>query len=91
MTVLVRLLPKMNVVSGFSNIPTRGAGRRFVPRRLLAAMNKVQIKICPFVTEPRPGCFCLDMNSRNIELVIRYCSGDYEECSIYREQIKADP
>jgi hypothetical protein len=54
-------------------------------------MNKVQIKICPFVTEPRPGCFCLDMNSRNIELVIRYCSGDYEECSIYREQIKADP
>jgi hypothetical protein len=80
----------MYFVRQFPNIPTRGAGRRFALRRLLAAMNKIQIKICPYVTEPRPGCFCLDMNSRNIELVIRYCSGDYEECSIYREQIKVD-
>jgi hypothetical protein len=49
-------------------------------------MNEIRIKICPFVGEPGPDCFCLDMNSRNIELVVRYCSGNFETCPIYREQ-----
>ena len=53
-------------------------------------MKNYQIKVCPCVNEPGPGCYCLDMNSRNIELVIRYCSGDYETCAIYLEQIKND-
>jgi len=50
--------------------------------------KKNQFKVCPLVNEPGPGCYCLDMNSRNIELVIHYCSGDFETCAIYREQIK---
>jgi len=47
-------------------------------------MKEMQIKVCPFVNEPRSGCYCLDMNSRNIELVIRFCSGAYESCLIYQ-------
>lgn len=30
------------------------------------------------------------MNSRNIESVIRFCSGDYEACIIYQKQVQKD-
>jgi len=30
------------------------------------------------------------MNSRNIELVIHYCSGHFETCAIFQEQINKD-
>jgi hypothetical protein len=29
------------------------------------------------------------MNSRNIELVIHYCSSHFETCAIFQEQIKS--
>jgi hypothetical protein len=53
-------------------------------------MKNKMIKICPFVNDPGPDCFCLEMNSRNIETVIRFCSGDYEACTIYQKQMKKD-
>lgn len=48
-----------------------------------ADMDTNKIKVCPFVNSPLGDCYCLDMNSRTIEKVVRYCSGDYEQCVIY--------
>ena len=48
-----------------------------------ADMDPTKVKLCPLVNNPRRDCYCLDMTSRNIEKVVRYCSGDYEQCAIY--------
>ncbi len=45
--------------------------------------NQKNFKICPLVHRPLAECYCLDMTSRNIDKVLRYCSGDYEQCVIY--------
>ncbi len=45
--------------------------------------NLENFKICPLVHRPLTECYCLDMTSRNIDKVLRYCSGDYEQCVIY--------
>ncbi len=47
-----------------------------------------KFKVCPLVSNPRRDCYCLDMTSRNIEKVLRYCSGDYEQCLIYIKSCK---
>ncbi len=48
-----------------------------------ADMDPNKVKLCPLVNNPRRDCYCLDMTSRNIEKVVRFCSGDYEQCTIY--------
>ena len=49
------------------------------------AMEQNKLKVCPLVSNPLQDCYCLDMNSRNIEKVVQFCSGDYERCAIYLE------
>jgi hypothetical protein len=56
-----------------------------------ADMDPTKFKVCPLVNNPRRDCYCLDMTSRNIEKVVRYCSGDYEQCAIYIESRQKRP
>jgi hypothetical protein len=39
---------------------------------------------CPFIKDPHPDCYCLEINNSKINLVMRFCSGDYEQCDIYK-------
>lgn len=55
------------------------------------AMESEKFKVCPYVNNPLRNCYCLDMNSRNIEKVVRYCSGDFQQCVIYIESRKKRP
>ncbi len=43
-------------------------------------------KLCPLVTRPKPGCFCAEICSANVESVIRFCMGDFHSCEIYRRE-----
>ena len=40
-------------------------------------------KKCPFISTPGKGCYCLDMNSNKISMVLHYCQNHYTECEIY--------
>jgi hypothetical protein len=39
---------------------------------------------CPLIKDPAPDCYCVEMNNSKINLVMRYCSGDYKQCDIYK-------
>lgn len=54
-------------------------------------MEPKMFKVCPFVNDPLENCYCLDMTSRNIDKVLQYCSGDYEQCAIYIESRNQRP
>lgn len=45
-------------------------------------------RICPFTKEPLDGCYCLKADSRYAEAIMNICGRDYEECEIYKEQIR---
>jgi hypothetical protein len=45
--------------------------------------GKSQRVFCPFIKDPHQECYCLDINSSKVNLVAKFCSGDYEECDIY--------
>ena len=42
--------------------------------------------LCPLIDEPCSECFCSDLRSQNIEAAIRYCSGNFEECEIFKRR-----
>lgn len=44
-------------------------------------------KICPFVKNPFSDCYCFNLNSRNINPAIHYCSNNFEKCEIYQENL----
>jgi len=41
-------------------------------------------RLCPFLQEPFDDCYCIKMNSQNIEKTIYYCSKNFETCEIYK-------
>jgi len=45
--------------------------------------GKSKGEYCPFVKDPHQECYCLDIDSSKVNLVTRFCSGNYEECDIY--------
>jgi hypothetical protein len=44
-------------------------------------------KSCPFIRELDKDCYCMDMTSLKVLDVIRFCSGQYELCHIYKKKI----
>lgn len=54
-------------------------------------MDPTKFQVCPLVDNPRHDCYCLAMTRHNIEKMVRYCSGDYEQCAIYRKSPKKRP
>jgi hypothetical protein len=47
---------------------------------------QVKNKLCPFVKNPLHDCYCFDLNSRNINPAIHYCSNYYESCDIFKKE-----
>lgn len=40
-------------------------------------------RLCPFVLEQNPNCYCININSQKIRLMTEYCMAEYEECPYY--------
>ncbi len=41
---------------------------------------------CPLVVNPDPDCYCVDLTSRSIRLVLDYCKVNYKKCDIYMQK-----
>ncbi len=64
-----------------------------VKRWAMGLSTKVDVdsdKVCPFVSEPYDECFVNNMVSQNIEEVLQYCGGHFEDCRIYLKHIKEE-
>jgi hypothetical protein len=42
-----------------------------------------QKKLCPFLLEPFENCYCVKMDSQDIERAVNLCSYNFEICDIY--------
>ena len=51
---------------------------------------QIKHKLCPFVKKPLHDCYCFDLNSRNINPAIHYCSNYYESCDIFKKEARHD-
>ena len=43
---------------------------------------------CPLIKDPHPDCYCLDLNNSKINLAIRFCTKNYEQCDIYNRVVQ---
>jgi hypothetical protein len=41
-------------------------------------------RLCPFLPEPFEECYCVKMNSQEIEKAVYLCAKDFEACEIYK-------
>ena len=44
-------------------------------------------KYCPNHINPCDNCYCVTLNSQDIEKAIYYCTSNYTTCPIYRSDI----
>jgi len=42
-------------------------------------------RLCPILKEPFDDCYCLKMNSQDIERTVFLCSKNYDLCDIYKK------
>jgi hypothetical protein len=52
-----------------------------------ASQELVARRLCPFIQDPDPDCYCLSQSSQNIEATIFYCSGYFKRCEIYKRRV----
>jgi len=45
---------------------------------------------CPLAADPRPECYCYEMNSADIPDMQRFCGRNHRQCRIYRENLQAE-
>jgi hypothetical protein len=51
--------------------------------------NKLNEKrLCPFTRDPYDECFIIHTESKYTESIIKFCGGNYEECEIYKRNLK---
>lgn len=51
--------------------------------------NQMELKkLCPFVARHSDECYCTNMNSQKVPLVLCYCWRGFEQCEIYRRFLK---
>lgn len=41
-------------------------------------------KYCPLHTHPCDNCYCVTLDSQEIEKAIYYCTGNFNTCPIYK-------
>ncbi len=68
--------------------PQKDPYRTFSIYQMCTEMDPADIRprkfqVCPLVNNPQRDCYCLDMTSHNLGKMVRYCSGNYEQCAIY--------
>jgi hypothetical protein len=39
---------------------------------------------CPLLDNPKPDCYCMDLNSMTIPKAVSFCLRDFRECPIYK-------
>jgi len=42
-----------------------------------------QKRLCPFLPEPFENCYCVKMDSQDIERAVNLCNYNFEICEIY--------
>jgi len=40
--------------------------------------------MCPYVSNPTSDCYCMKEGSQDINNAVKYCSDNFERCSIYK-------
>ena len=53
-------------------------------------LEKTRLKVCPMVEKPSRECYFMQMDEKNIQKVIDYCTGMFAECEIFRSCHLAD-
>lgn len=43
-------------------------------------------RLCPFLLEPFDNCYCVKMDSQDIERAVNLCSNNFIVCDIYRKK-----
>lgn len=46
--------------------------------------------LCPYVRAPFENCYCASTSSLFAEATIRFCGGNYKDCSIYLKHVQAE-
>jgi hypothetical protein len=41
-------------------------------------------KFCPFLSKPFDECYCVKMDSQNVERTVYFCGNNFETCEIYK-------
>jgi hypothetical protein len=52
--------------------------------------SQINNKLCPYVKNPFSACYCFNLNSRNINPAIHYCSDNYKSCEIFKKELTRD-
>jgi hypothetical protein len=50
---------------------------------LIASTKK---RRCPYLLEPFDNCYCVRMDSQDIERAVNLCSNNFEHCGIYMKK-----
>ena len=50
---------------------------------MLTSINKT--RLCPFLLEPFDNCYCVKMDSQDIERAVNLCSNNFSICDIYKK------
>jgi hypothetical protein len=43
---------------------------------------------CVFLRTPFPECYCMGITSLKISRILKYCSGEFTSCKIYRNRVE---
>ena len=43
-------------------------------------------RLCPYLLEPFDNCYCVKMDSQDIERAVNLCSYNFISCDIYRKK-----
>jgi hypothetical protein len=54
-------------------------------RVMIELTNRGNVEMCPFIKRGLDDCYCMDLNSLNIEKSIYYCQHHFSKCEIYKE------
>ena len=44
---------------------------------------------CPVLDNLEPDCYCLNMTSQSIPKAVQFCLGDFRQCPIYKNYMRA--
>jgi len=40
--------------------------------------------MCPYISNPTSDCHCIKEGSQDINKAVKYCSNNFEKCSIFK-------
>jgi len=46
-------------------------------------LDQLAYRMCHFLNQPFPECYCLNMSGMNIPKILEFCNGGFKLCPIY--------